>query len=112
MGVLNRKSDYFNKVRQALIKLANIIDPSSETIQNDSFYEDVSESLEKIANGYSDSSFVLPSVTSEDDGKALVVTGGKWGTGDGGGAKWYGTQEEYDALATYDADTMYYIYEE
>lgn len=78
MGTLNRKSGYFSKVRQSLIKLADIIDPDGESVSNDSFYDDVSDSIEKIADNYSNSPLVLPSVTSEDSGKVLTVINGAW----------------------------------
>ena len=100
LSVLNRKTGYFNKVRRALIKLANIIDPNGETIQNDSFYDDVSESLERIANGYSSSSSVLPPVTSEHDGKVWVVAEGEWTVGEGG-----------DSGGDANADVLFYDYD-
>lgn len=55
MSILNRKSDYFNKVRASLTKLANTIDPDGITPSEGSFYDEVSESLERIADNYSGS---------------------------------------------------------
>lgn len=55
MSILNRKSGYFNKVRASLTKLANTIDPNGITPSEGSFYDEVSESLERIADNYSGS---------------------------------------------------------
>jgi len=78
MSVLNRKNNYFNKVRKSLIKLANIIDPESEVIEEGSFYDDVSESLERIADNYEGGGGKLPDVTSADNGKTVMVEDGEW----------------------------------
>ncbi len=42
---------------------------------------------------------------NEANDKTIVLTGG----GGGGTNEWYGTQAQFDALGTYDADTDYYI---
>ena len=76
MSVLNRKSGYFNKVRESLVKLADIIDPNDKIESESSFYDDVSKSLERIANNYEGGGgggSELPDVTTEDEGKTLTV---------------------------------------
>ena len=50
----------------------------------------------------------LPAVTAADNGKSLEVVGGTWSAVH---RTWTGTQAEYDALQTYDANTTYYIVE-
>lgn len=50
----------------------------------------------------------LPAVSAADNGKSLEVVGGAWSAVL---RTWTGTQAEYDALQTYDANTTYYIVE-
>lgn len=50
MSIFTKKTNFFNKVRETLTNLADTIDPDGLTPPNGSFYDDVSNSLGRIAN--------------------------------------------------------------
>ncbi len=49
MSIFTRKFNFFNRVRETLINLANELDPDGLTPPNGSFYDDVSNSLGRVA---------------------------------------------------------------